>query len=438
MMNRRDMLKGMSISGGCMGLGMLPQFGHAATKANTKPKRLIFFLQNQGFESGTCLPKNLDKTQSLKGVHLPKPIAALEPYRDKLNIIYGLHGKHTSPTHSAYFGALGGYRGGDGIGPAAETIDHLISRKLPQTIMPHLCIGFDSLEAMRARPTISTLSASGPGQGIHMYSDPNLLYKTIFGSIANDEIATQYKVDSQILTRVQKMATKKGVGLPSGERQRYDNYLQGFAGMNDLRERLQGASSQLKKFMPEYDSRYSNPEFETDWHDRLLDLGIAALQSGITNVLTVGSGRGQIFGSWKGIGVEEQGHMLGHMPQEGNPIWDKIRHYNCHMLIKLMKSLEAIPEGDGTMMDNTLIVYTSNNADKQHTDGSVWPFMTLGNCSGRIKMGQFVKVEGNRSINSLYMTLLEAIGSPVESFNMSPQFAEKFDDKLGSINELLV
>ena len=107
MMNRRNMLKGMTVSGGCMGLGMFPQFGHAATKTNSRPKRLIFFLQNQGFESGTCLPKNLDKTQSLKGVHLPKPIAALEPYRDKLNIIYGLHGKHTSPTHSAYFGALG-------------------------------------------------------------------------------------------------------------------------------------------------------------------------------------------------------------------------------------------------------------------------------------------------------------------------------------------
>ena len=83
------------------------------------------------------------------------------------------------------------------------------------------------------------------------------------------------------------MAIQKGRGPAHRERQRYDNYLQGFAGMNDLRERLQGASPQLKKFMPEYDSRYTNPEFETDWHDRLLDLGIVALQSGITNVLTI-------------------------------------------------------------------------------------------------------------------------------------------------------
>ena len=47
----------------------------------------------------------------------------------------------------------------------------------------------------------------------------------------------------------------------------------------------------------------TNPEFETDWHDCLLDLGISALTSGITNTLTIGSGRGEIFGAWKGLGI---------------------------------------------------------------------------------------------------------------------------------------
>ena len=73
-----------------------------------------------------------------------------------------------------------------------------------------------------------------------------------------------------------------------------------------------------------------------------------------------------IFGAWKGLGVEKQGHNLGHMKQENNPIWIKIRQYNCRMLVKLMEQLESVPEGNGSMMDSTLIVYTSNNADK-HT-----------------------------------------------------------------------
>ena len=83
--------------------------------------------------------------------------------------------------------------------------------------------------------------------------------------------------------------------------------------------------------------------------------------------------------------MEKQGHNLGHMTQKDNHIWIKIRQYNCRMLVKLMEQLESLPEGNGSMMDNTLIVYTSNNADKQHTSGANWPVMLLGNCNGAFK-----------------------------------------------------
>ena len=45
------------------------------------------------------------------------------------------------------------------------------------------------------------------------------------------------------------------------------------------------------------------------------------LKSGITNTLTIGSGRGEIFGAWRGLGIDQQGHNLGHMKQPDNPIW---------------------------------------------------------------------------------------------------------------------
>lgn len=434
MINRKQAIH--SIAAGATA-PLIPSLNAASSSAGS-PKRVIFFLQNQGFETATCVPKGSTETHSLADTTLPEPISPLEPYKDRLNIINGLHGKHISPSHSAFFGALGGYRGGIGVPPAGKTIDHVISESLPKGIFPHLCIGMDSIEAMRARPTIATLSATGAGEAISMYSDPNLLYKTLFGGIASEDIKKVYRADSKILNKVQKLATLKGENLPLSQQNKYQNYIKGFQDMNSLRDRLQSVSGHLKKFMPKYDSAYANPEFETDWHDRLLDLGIAALQSGITNVLTVGSGRGQIFGAWKGLGVVENGHNLGHMKQEDNPIWIKIRQYNCRMLVKLMKSLESIPEGNGTMMDNTLIVYSSNNADKQHTTGANWPFMTLGNCSGRIKTGQFLQMDGTRSLNSLYTTFLHAIGKPSDGFNMDEDLAKQYDSKLGPIEELLV
>ena len=72
-----------------------------------------------------------------------------------------------------------------------------------------------------------------------------------------------------------------------------------------------------------------------------------------------------------------------------------------------------------------------------HTKGDNWPFILLGNCSGRIKTGQFTQIEGKRPINALYTTLLHAIGAPCDRFNMDKSMALTHDPKVGPIEELL-
>jgi hypothetical protein len=125
------------------------------------------------------------------------------------------------------------------------------------------------------------------------------------------------------------------------------------------------------------------------------------------------------------------------MKQKDNPVWIKIRQYNSRMLVKIMEELESVPEGSGTMMDNTLIVYTSNNADKQHTNGANWPVMLLGNCDGVFKSGCFTHVDGKRPINALYSTILRSVGVSNDHFNMSEKMAKKFDSGSGPLREIL-
>ncbi|TWU51058.1 hypothetical protein Poly51_43520 [Rubripirellula tenax] len=438
MISRRHMLRATAVGvGTAFGPTICPSRVVAATARVGAPKRIVFFLQNQGFDPATCVPAGMKQSGSLAGVTLPEPIAALEPYKNKINIITGLHGRHTSPSHSAYFGALGGYRGGIGIPPAGTTIDYEISQRLPQTIMPHLCIGMDALENMVSRPTLATLSATGAGKPIFMHSNPNDLYQMLFGGMATGDVKRRFEARSKVFHRVEKLAGQHSQSLPSGDRDRYGNYVDGFRKINALQERLAGVSDHLKPFVPEYGKQFLTPEFETDWHDSLLDIGIATLKAGLTNVLTIGSGRGEIFGAWKGLGITEAGHNLGHMDQPDNPIWIKIRQYNCQMLVKLMQELESVPEDGGTMMDNTLIVYTSNNANKQHTVGDNWPFILLGNCSGSLKTGRFTQLDGKRPINALYTTLLHAIGAPCDRFNMERNIASVHDNRVGPIEELM-
>ena len=170
MFNRRNFCKIAAGTG--LSLSSMPLSVLAENNKASRTKRVIFFLQNQGFDPKTCLESGFKHGRSLNSLKLAPPMKLLEPYKDKMNVIFGLHGVHTSPSHSACFGALGGYRGGLGVAPSAPTLDHVMSQTLPKTVIPHLCIGMESLEAMKTRPTVAALSAAGPAKPIYMHSHP--------------------------------------------------------------------------------------------------------------------------------------------------------------------------------------------------------------------------------------------------------------------------
>ena len=87
MINRREMLQGMAAA--AVAAPLLPNIAQAAS-AKDKPKRVIFFLQNNGFHTNTCIPVGMKKSASLSGAKFPQSIKPLEPYLDKISIINGV------------------------------------------------------------------------------------------------------------------------------------------------------------------------------------------------------------------------------------------------------------------------------------------------------------------------------------------------------------
>ena len=192
--------------GAALGGGLFPNVAQAAPLIPSSSKRVIFFMQNQGFAPATAIPAGMKNSGSLAKAKLPEPIEALEPFKERMHIINGLHGTHTSPSHSPFFGALGGYRGGDGVAPSGSTIDYELSKVLPETLLPHLCVGMDSIENMRAKPTVANLSASGAGQPIFMHSNPNHLYEMLYGGISEGDIRKQHEARSGMFDRIELLA----------------------------------------------------------------------------------------------------------------------------------------------------------------------------------------------------------------------------------------
>ena len=101
-----------------------------------------------------------------------------------------------------------------------------------------------------------------------------------------------------------------------------------------------------------------------------------------------------------------------------------IRRKCLEKLAKFIRTLESIPEGDGTMMDNTLIVYMSDSAEGHHPVCYEWPFVLIGDLGGRLKLGNrylrypWYGKPGHRTMASLYTSLLNAVGDQCTSFGL--------------------
>tara|TARA_B110000881_G_C18580847_1_gene521606 strand:- start:1924 stop:2235 length:312 start_codon:yes stop_codon:yes gene_type:complete len=78
--------------------------------------------------------------------------------------------------------------------------------------------------------------------------------------------------------------------------------------------------------------------------------------------------------------------------------------------------LKAMPEGNGTMLDNTLIIYLSDATEKHHGSCLEWPFILLGGLAGRYLQYPGYGTEGHRTIANLYNTLMHAVGKPQDQF----------------------
>jgi hypothetical protein len=172
---------------------------------------------------------------------------------------------------------------------------------------------------------------------------------------------------------------------------------------------------------------------------------------GLTNVVTIASGVGFPYFSiqFRGLGIDMQKHGIGHAinvkgDRTGWELSEKIRAFHFQLIARFMKKLQSIPEGDGTMLDNTVVVYLSDGAETHHSRCFEWPFVVLGNARKKLRSGgQYVMLPdygkpGHRTINTLYNALLHAVQLPGRDEFGSPDPNIDQDMYRGPLAEILV
>ena len=108
----------------------------------------------------------------------------------------------------------------------------------------------------------------------------------------------------------------------------------------------------------------------------------------------------------------------------------------------MAEKLDRVPEGDGTMLDNTLIVYLSCSGGDHHGGQADWPFLLLGGMADKLRMGRYLEFpkyreQGHRTIGNLYLSFMQAAGiQPPDSFGQ-PDANLKDLDLTGTLSELM-
>ena len=146
----------------------------------------------------------------------------------------------------------------------------------------------------------------------------------------------------------------------------------------------------------------------------------------LTNVVTIASGVGFPYFSiqFGGLGIEMQKHGIGHAlylkdDKTGWELSEKIRAFHFSLIARFMQKLQSIPEGGGTMLDNTVVVYLSDGAETHHSRCFEWPMVVLGNVRQKLNTaGRYIVLPdygkpGHQTINTLYNSLLSIPSSAV-------------------------
>lgn len=456
-LNRREILKGVSLGAGAMFLTpMLQQLQAQASGSAHLPRRFVFVLEGNGFNPdqarpahvphirGQAMVANSDTLRDIPlGNHeLPFALQPLEAFRNRMCIVQGLSGRICGGGHSNNFGALGVYPGKqDAYG---ETIDIALSRALPATF-PQVGLGIaDKVDSS----IIYNVSAAGRGRPMPTVIKPDQAYANLFGSIAPGNGRSAFDTRTNLLDTVREDLRSLENQLAGEERQRLGSYVNAFETMRNRQADLLSREAMLRRHAPQVSKKYTSI-VETERLEAMFDIGGAALVCGLTNVLTIASGSGDpYFGiTFSGLGINLGKHGIGHGGSyngvDSRTLSARIRRFHLEQVAKLARQLDAIPEGNGTMLDNTLIVYLSDSAEQHHSRCYEWPFLLLGNLGGRLKTaGRYLEYprygrNGHRTIANLYCTFLHAAGVRQDEFGVADPALRGLDQR-GPLSELLI
>lgn len=436
-LTRRDTLRNLSLGAGAFLLTpFLRQIEiQAAGNPSSIPNRFVFVVKSSGIIPDGITPdalKGKDSSgslfsQDLKDLALPSSMRALEPLKDQLSIVQGLSGKMCRGGHSSWFGMMGVYMTGGEFDAGAiirATADAELA-KLNPAPFNHLGLAIKgkALSSDYGGTMYPGITAVGPGQELPFHGSPDIAYEQLFGSAVSSSSGSEkrFKMQGNLLDFMVDDIKKVTNAIPSSEHGKMNAYLHAFEELQVRHSKLSSMKEQVATNAPGYSDKFTSfvEEVRQEAH---FDLATAALIAGLTNVVTIRLDNVDM--TYKRLGIDQHNHGIGH--NEGtksqSEYRDIIQQHHSELLATMANKLRAVPEGDGNMLDNTMIIFLSDSSDNHHGSGMEWPYLIVGGGGGKLKLpGRYLRYPkygetGCRTIGDWWTTLLNAYGNPIKYY----------------------
>ncbi|MFM1887542.1 MAG: hypothetical protein RL026_2699 [Pseudomonadota bacterium] len=431
-LSRRTVLRGLGAGVSLPLLDAMVPAGTALarTAAAARPRMAFVY-----FPHGAVMDKWTPATTGAD-FELPQILAPLKPFQKYLTVVSGLENKSAiaAPVHAitpgTWLSCVPPRISHDPYG--GITVDQIAAQHIGQgTPLPSLEIateergGEGSCDRNYGCSYGKTISFRDPSTPLPMEHNPRKLFQQLFGQgDTADERVALLRENASILDLVREDAAQLEKRLGARDRALLADYLET---VREIERRVQQLAARDTSAMQLPDAPSGIPNAFDKHIELMFDMMALAFQANLTRVasfMMAAEVSNQPYGF---IGIADAFHPLSHHANSPQKIerLARLQAWHTQVFAKFVKKMAEMPDGEGSMLDHTTIMYGSNMSDSNLHNHYPLPTALVGGGNGTLRGNQHLKYPDHTPIANLHLTLLEKAGVPMDKLGDSTgRFAE--------------
>ncbi|MBT6767479.1 MAG: DUF1552 domain-containing protein [Opitutales bacterium] len=425
---RRAFLKGMGAS---FALPLLDAMIPAATAASrtlaTPVRRLGYVFMPMGCDQSRWTPRSEGTLDKLSPI-----LDSLAPVKDQAAIFTNMQLKPAYPgshatSNSSFLSAAKAKVTESSDYYLGTTADQLAAQQIgQQTQLPSLELAMDLLQVVGqcdngyACVYQNNLSWSSPTTPLPAEAHPRIVFESLFGEGGTpEERQAALRKRASLLDSIIGDMKRLKRGLGANDRSRVSDYLDS---IREVERRIQKAETDTKdKPMPDLDRPMGVPAAYADHARLMFDLQLLAYQGDITRVTTFQIARETSNRSYPEIGISDPHHPLSHHGDNPEKIekMSKINAFHVSLFAEYLERLKNTPEGNGSLLDNVILLYGSGIGNPNVHNHSNLPIIVAGGAAGGMKGNRHIRYKEPKPLANLHLSLLDKVGVKVDQFGDS-------------------